>query len=426
MPPTINQPPGPPGQPGPAPDMSRILSGMAEMNSNFSGIGNLTNVMRDMNNRQSAMESRLTQQYGLQNDFNNEQAHFNNQARNFFNSGQSQYAPPPPNYYFGGSNSSAATSATNTYTPAIPIPPNTPNPFQFSQRESAVQLDQLQLGDEFENANLLFPDMRQPDYSIPRYISMPEAPDYNEPLQLTNGDEEEEEAAAIPTANSDAENIVEQFMPQTNILESAKQDDKKRLQDLQYQDSLRIAKEQKQQDILLKERIAIEKQQALEDKQIKDQESAAKFQKQRDEVNSKRDKEYNTFTQTEHNLMKQYNNLADFTTDYDIFLMTVGPEYETEHKFLAPTERKIYNKLMKGVDNDSLKGNAPRIGSLKALENIQNNTMLQNFIKKTETIDYTPPKKANQKSDSMVAMLERDKSGASGVAAPSTNELRFG
>ena len=94
MPPTINQPPGPPGQPGPAPDMSRILSGMAEMNANFSGIGNLNNVIRGMNDRQSAMESRLTQQYGLQNDFNNDQAHFNNQARNFFTNNPSHVFNP--------------------------------------------------------------------------------------------------------------------------------------------------------------------------------------------------------------------------------------------------------------------------------------------------------------------------------------------
>jgi hypothetical protein len=127
--------------------------------------------MRDMNNRQSAMESRLTQQYGLQNDFNNDQAHFNNQARNFFSSGQSQYAPPPPNYYFSTSNSPDTTSSTGHAAPVMP------NPFQFATREPVVQLDQLQLGGEFENANLLFPDMRQPDYSIPRYISMPEAPD---------------------------------------------------------------------------------------------------------------------------------------------------------------------------------------------------------------------------------------------------------
>ncbi len=78
-----------------------------------------------------------------------------------------------------GSNSSAATSSTNTYAPVIPIPPNTPNLFQFATREPAVELGKLQLGDEYENANLMMPGKMQPDYSIPRYISLPEAPDAN-------------------------------------------------------------------------------------------------------------------------------------------------------------------------------------------------------------------------------------------------------
>ena len=89
MPPTINNTP-----PAPVPDMGKILSHMAEMNSNFSGIGGLNSVIKGLNDKQSALESRLTQQYGLQNDFNNEQVHFNNQSRQFFT--ENAYVAPPP------------------------------------------------------------------------------------------------------------------------------------------------------------------------------------------------------------------------------------------------------------------------------------------------------------------------------------------
>jgi hypothetical protein len=88
-----------------------------------------------MHDRQSALKTRLSEQYNIQNDFSNDQAHFNNQARDFFTRNQSAPHPPPHSYYFGGSNSSAATSATNTYAPVIPIPLNTDNPFQFEQRQ---------------------------------------------------------------------------------------------------------------------------------------------------------------------------------------------------------------------------------------------------------------------------------------------------
>ena len=51
-------------------------------------------LLNKLNDKQSALESRLTQQYGLQNDFNNDQVHFNNQARQFFT--ENAYVAPPP------------------------------------------------------------------------------------------------------------------------------------------------------------------------------------------------------------------------------------------------------------------------------------------------------------------------------------------
>ncbi len=49
----------------------------------------------------------------------------------------------------------------------------------------------------------MMPIAWQPDYSIPRYITLTSAPDsnYNEPFLLTNGDNEEEPAAALPNSN---------------------------------------------------------------------------------------------------------------------------------------------------------------------------------------------------------------------------------
>lgn len=94
MPPTINNNP----VATPTQDLTKILSSMAQMSANFSGIGTLTSALQGVNERQSALESRLTEQYDMQNDVNVQNSHFNNEARDFFNSNSLHI--PPTNYHF--------------------------------------------------------------------------------------------------------------------------------------------------------------------------------------------------------------------------------------------------------------------------------------------------------------------------------------
>ena len=405
--------------------MSRILSGMAEMNANFSGIGNLNNVIRGMNDRQSAMESRLTQQYGLQNDFNNDQAHFNNQARNFFSSGQSQSAAPPHSYYFGGSNSSAATSATNTYAPVIPIPPNTPNPFQFATREPAVELGQLQLGDEYENAELLIPGIRQPDYnSIPRYISLPEAPDanYNEPLQITNGDDEEEDAAALPIANSEAENIVEQFMPQQNILDASADGTVARISDMEQLKNDREARQQQKK--------------TKDDGKIATQDEGEILQPNlaRD-IHNQKQNDLKKHDEIGQNAMVGYNDVNNILQDYDWFMQSMEEQKYTKtrhgqelQRTMKGEELRIYNKLMKVGTNTNYKGDATATHRTTAYKNIKaREDDINEFVKRNQPKQAQPENKQKDyvPLDERTMTMETLKESG-GVAAPSANDLRFG
>ena len=49
-------------------DIATILKAMVKSNSDFSGIGNLYSKLNKLDNRQSALESRLTAKYGWEND----------------------------------------------------------------------------------------------------------------------------------------------------------------------------------------------------------------------------------------------------------------------------------------------------------------------------------------------------------------------
>jgi hypothetical protein len=431
--------------------MSRILSGMAEMNANFSGIGNLSNVIRGMNDRQSAMESRITHQYGLQNDFNSDQTHFNNQARNFFSSGQNQYAPPPPSYYFSTSNSPDTTSSTrgertNTYAP------NMPNPFQFEHRQPVLELDQLseiseakasllpevseakasplQLGNEFENADLLFPGMRQPDYSIPRYISLPSTtPNYNEPLQLTNGPEKEEDQ---PILNSDAENIVEQFMPQANVLDAPANDIVAQISNMEQYNNDRQARSQQKK--------TKDDGKGEDAGNVLGTSGEAQPSLARDGHNL-RDADLEKHAEIDKNAMNGYDDVNNILQDYEWFMNSMEEQkYKKSGKYGQPElqrtmegeELRIYNKLMKVGTKANYKGDAYATHRTTAYKNIKaREADINEFVKRNQPKQAQPDYKQRdyvpqvERSDSLIAMLERDKSGASGVATPSANELLF-
>jgi hypothetical protein len=63
-------------------DIGNLLKMMVAGNKDFSGIGNLYGKVNELVNRQSALESRLTDQYGFENDaFDDANVHYNNEER---------------------------------------------------------------------------------------------------------------------------------------------------------------------------------------------------------------------------------------------------------------------------------------------------------------------------------------------------------
>ena len=450
MPPTINnnQPPPPPQ---PAPDMSRILANMAEMNSNFSGLGSLNGVIQGMNDRQSALESRLTQQYGLQNDFNNDQAHFNNQARSFFNNTQSQPPPIPQNYYFGGFGRGFEESSnlaggfrpreTDNETDSNVsdmgyAQSNTQNPFQFQERQPVIPLDQLQLdNNNDDNAYSMIPDVRQPDYSIPRYISLPNAPDanYNEPLQLTDGNADEEEPLNLPIVNSDAENIVFHFTPQPNLLEPAKDGVvQTRINDLEAMKNEREARRQQKQD-------------EQDAKQARDAKGYVAKQEEGDVIPESRARDGHEKKLSDLLKLDEMGNNAkvgygdDFDNilkDFDWFMNSMeeqkftdtryGPEIQ---KTMKGEELKIYNKLMKVGTKDTYKGDATATHRTTAWKNIKaREDNIKEFVKRNQPKQQLPD--FNQKDyvplDERTMTMADLKNNSSAAAAPSTSGINFG
>ena len=343
MPPTINNTP-----PAPVPDMGKILSHMAEMNSNFSGIGGLNSVIKGLNDKQSALESRLTQQYGLQNDFNNEQVHFNNQARQFFT--ENAYVAPlpsaPPMFVGGG-----------VYQQPVL------NPFQ----KPADDVSSIQ-SNPFSNDEFNFDDISE----------------------FTDNTENENLIEEIRNSMAnDAETPA--FQPQTNVQPIVEKDpaEEQRILDVQNQ-----LQEQRDQERLLAREEAIRrkadaqilKEQEAEAKHLADEKQAqedvalnAKYDTQLAEINAEKQKNYETYAQTSERLMTLYNGSYDaFLKDYTEFT-----ESENVGK-LSAHEKQLYNKLSLN------KNRSNNISRATALSNIQNNTNLNTFIAKNTAHSAEP------------------------------------
>jgi len=107
-------------------DATQILSQMAQMNQNFSGIGNLTSAIDNLNQRQSAMETRITEQFNLPNDYTNTSQHYNNQSRNFFFNIPAESNPVRRNPLFEAERAVAIDNyeqANQNYFPGASAPP---------------------------------------------------------------------------------------------------------------------------------------------------------------------------------------------------------------------------------------------------------------------------------------------------------------
>jgi hypothetical protein len=337
MPPTINN------TPAPVPDMGKILATMAEMNSNYSGIGGLNSVIKGLNDKQSALESRLTQEYGLQNDFNNNQAHFNNQARNFFTANAYVAPPPsaPPMFVGGGVYQQPVLNPFNADDSTIGSDSNI---FSFDGHLDDIS----EFTDNTVDENSLIENMFQ---------------------KSQNKTNEQEEAPQF------------QFQPQPNLQPVIEKDpiEEQRIADLQQaqeqelQNQKRIqareeAIKRKEDEKLLKEQQAETNRLEIEKRAEADVILNQKYDAQQAEINAEKQAQFETYAETSDRLMKTYGSYDAFLEDYTKFT-----ESKNDDKKLSAPEKQIYNRL-------SLSNRAQNIGRAKALSNIQNNTNLNKFI----------------------------------------------
>ena len=113
--------------------------------------------------------------------------------------------------------------------------------------------------------------------------------------------------------------------------------------------------------------------------------------------------------------------------DYDGFWLLVGSllgtDADNSKEKLDKEELQMYNRLMKGVDDAHTKGHAKSIRKGVAYKNVQNNEMLQNFIRKNAamiepTSNYKP---LEERSGSMLNLSSRD----SEPSATASSHVRF-
>ena len=370
-----------------------------------------------------------------------------------FNNTQSQPPPIPQNYYFGGFGRGFEESSnlaggfrpreTDNETDSNVsdmgyAQSNTQNPFQFQERQPVIPLDQLQLGDNNDNAYSMIPEVRQPDYSIPRYISTPNAPEnnYNEPLQLTNGPVEEEPAAAaaiLPIVNSDAENIVFHFTPQPNLLEPAKDGVvQTRINEMEAMKNEREARRQQKQD-------------EQDAKQARDAKGYVAKQEEGDIIpesgardgHEKKLSDLLKLDEMGNNAKVGYGDDFDnILKDFDWFMNSMeeqkftdtrhGPELQ---KTMKGEELKIYNKLMKVGTKDTYKGDATATHRTTAWKNIKaREDNIKEFVKRNQPKQQLPD--FNQKDyvplDERTMTMADLKNNSSAAAAPSTSGINFG
>ena len=243
---------------------------------------------------------------------------------------------------------------------------------------------------------------------------------------LLQPEDDSHEIVSPPSVNTDAEEVISNlnFEPQpniqTDILSESKQEAPKTIHELQLKQSQDAARERKAQDIKLQEQREAEKTLMKEQKEQYDKESQARFQAQLDEARQAHKKKYTTDSEVEVNLMKGYdNNYNKFISEYEEFEMLVSGEYNDPSDKLDKLEKELYNRLMKGKDNASLKGNAKNITKGTAARNVAENEMLHAFIRRNtameEQKEYVPPKRGS--------ML--DLTNLSSSAAEPVNEVKF-
>jgi hypothetical protein len=251
---------------------------------------------------------------------------------------------------------------------------------------------------------------------------MPEAPDYNEPLQLTNGDEEEEEAAAaIPTANSDAENIVEQFIPQANVLDAPTDGTVARISDMEQLNNDRLARQQQKK--------------TKDDGKIATQDEGEILQPNlaRD-IHNQKQSDLKKHDEIGQNAIVGYNDVNNILRDYDWFMESMEEQKYTKTRYGQEVQRtmkgdelRIYNKLMKVGTNTNYKGDATATHRTTAYKNIKaREADIHEFVKRNQPKQAQPDIKQKDYvplDERMMTMETLKESG--GVAAPSANELLF-
>jgi len=347
MPPTINN--TPPAS-NPNPDMGKILATMAEMNSNYSGIGGLNSVIKGLNDKQSALETRLSQEYGLQNDFNNNQAHFNNQARNFFTANAYVAPPPsaPPMFVGGGVYQQPVLNPFNADDSTIGSDSNI---FSFDGHLDDIS----EFTDNTVDENSLIENMFQKSQN------------------KTNEQEEAPQFQFQPQPNLqpviEKDPVEEQRI--ADLQRAQEQEQRAQEQELQNQKRIQAREEaikRKEDDKLLKEQQAETNRLEIEKRAEADVILNQKYDAQQAEINAEKQAQFETYAETSDRLMKTYGNYDAFLEDYTKFT-----ESKNDDKKLSAPEKQIYNKL-------SLSNRAQNIGRAKALSNIQNNTNLNKFI----------------------------------------------
>lgn len=197
-------------QPSISNDISNLLKTLVQSNRDFSGVGNLFSKVNQLENKQSALESRLTDQFGLSNDISdNEHIHYN-EDRSQSNSIQT---PPIHNFYsypnnFQSDNVRSTPEQNNDqnilqigyYPPPETEQPNesydanmfeskTPNVINFGGQPSIDEITNQPEENKNDESNSItyentFPNKKQNNYPIEplKYITNPMRQEYN-PLQ---------------------------------------------------------------------------------------------------------------------------------------------------------------------------------------------------------------------------------------------------
>lgn len=196
-------------QPAISNDISNLLKTLVQSNKDFSGVGKLFSKVNQLENRQSSLESRLTDQFNLFNDISdNEHTHYNNEDRSQASSIQT---PPIHNFYsypnyFQSDNLRSASEQNNDqnilqigyYPPEEPVPEDydanmfeseTPNVINFEGQPSIDEIINQPEENKNDESNPItydntFPNKKQNKYPIEplKYITNPMRQEYN-PLQ---------------------------------------------------------------------------------------------------------------------------------------------------------------------------------------------------------------------------------------------------